>query len=480
MGKVGITSYGVYIPWYRMSRKVITGALGALSGGSQPGEKAVANHDEDSLTMAVAAGMQCMSDVNKEGIEATLFASSTAPYRERESASIIATALDLSSQIRTADLCDSLRTGSTALIWACDAVSAGSLRNVLVCASDNRLGKPGSAEEVALGDAAASAVIGSENVIAAFEGSYSLAYDFPDYRRLPQDRYVRSIEDRFIREEGFSKIIPEAVSGLLKKFKLEAKDFSRVAFPCTNVREHAAIAKRMGFKEEQVLPPLLPTIGEPGSASPLVSLAAILDEARAGDNILIVGYGSGADALYFKVTDAIEKVKDRGRFRRAVNINQKLTSYEKYLIFRGVIPVAGFDDDVPRTQLPLAWRERKTILALKGSRCKRCGTPQYPPQHICVNPSCGAVDEMESYGFADKKAFLFSFTEDHASKCINPPLIYGMIEFEVGNRFPFDITDCEMGTLKTGMPMEMTLRRKYIDELRSVVGYFWKARPVRE
>ena len=55
-----------------------------------------------------------------------------------------------------------------------------------------------------------------------------------------------------------------------------------------------------------------------------------------------------------------------------------------------------------------------------------------------------------------------------------------MIDFDGGGRFVLDITDCEPGTLKVGMPVEMTLRRKYFDENRGIHGYFWKAMPVRD
>jgi 3-hydroxy-3-methylglutaryl CoA synthase len=58
-----ITSYGAYIPLYRINRMTIWGALGFLNPASLlPGEKAVANYDEDGLTMAVAAAIDCLTD----------------------------------------------------------------------------------------------------------------------------------------------------------------------------------------------------------------------------------------------------------------------------------------------------------------------------------------------------------------------------------------------------------------------------------
>jgi len=481
MAGIGITSYGIYIPRYRISRKTISGAMGWLNPGALPGEKAVANYDEDSLTMAVAAGIDCLRGTERARIEGMYFAATTFPYRERESAAIIATALDLRPDIRTADFADSLKAGTTALLSAADSIKAGAVTSMLVCGSDCRLGKPGSSQEMVIGDGAAALLLGRNGVIASLEGSYSVSYDFPDYRRAEYDKFVRAGEDRFIREEGYAKFIPEAISGLLRKYELQTKDFAKVAYPCLNLREHGAIGKRLGFEPSQIQEPLLTVVGEAGTASPLILLVAMLEETKPGDNILLASYGNGAEALFFKVTEEIERVTDRGRLKKYLASKGELTSYEKYLAFRGILPVEiGFGGEVASTQLPLTWRERKTILALYGSKCKRCGTPQYPPQRICVNPDCGATNEMEDYRFSDKGGTLFSYTEDHVASSINPPLIYGMIDFEGGGRFVFGLTDCEPGSLKVGTPVEMSLRRKYLDELRGIHGYFWKAIPIRE
>lgn len=480
MNGIGVAACAVYLPRYRLNRRVISEALEWLNPASLPGEKAVANYDEDSLTMAAAAAMECLKQIDRASIDGLYLASTTAPYQERGNAAIIATALDLPPNIRTADIAGSLKAGTSALLAACDAIKSGGADSLLVCGSDCRLGKPGSPQEMMFGDGAAAVVLGNSGVIASLEGSYSVSYDFPDYRRAAADRFVRSVEDRFIREEGYARFIPEAISGLLGKCGLETKDFARVAYPGINPREHAAIGKRLGFAPEQIQELLIATVGESGAASPLILLAAMLEEARPGDNLLLASYGSGAEAIYLKVTGEIARVKG-GNLRNQLAARRELTSYEQYLAFRGILPVAAaFGEEVAPTQLTLTWRERKEILALYGSQCRRCGTPQYPAQRVCANPDCRATDEMEEYRFSDKRGTLFSYTADNITASVNPPLLYGMIDFEGGGRFVFELTDCDSGSLEIGMPVAMSLRRKYFDEPRGIVGYFWKAVPVLE
>lgn len=477
----GIVAYGAYVPRYRLNRKTISQAIGWLSPAAMPGEKAVANYDEDSLTMGVAAGVGCLAGLERDKVDGLYFATTTAPYREKESAAVMATALDLRPDIRTADLTDTLKAGTSALLAAADAVAAGSSGSVLVCSADVRLGKPGGAQEMLFGDGGAAMLIGNSGVIASLEGSYSVACDFPDYRRAEYDKYVRVTEERFIREQGYGRFVSEAVTGLLNKYKLEPKDIAKVAYPCLNARLYGSIAKGLGFAPEQLQEPLLAAMGDAGAASPLLLVAAMLENAKPGDNIVVASYGDGAEAICFKVTEEITKVKDRKRLSSYLTSKRELEVYEKLLVFRGIIPhEAGFDGEVAPTQLPLAWRERKTILALYGSRCRKCGTAQYPPQSVCVNPECGAVNEMDPLRFSDKKGTIFSVTEDNASYCPNPPLIFAMIDFEGGGRFLFDVADCGPGSAEVGMPVAMSLRRKYTDEFRGIYGYFWKAVPARD
>ena len=477
----GITSYGAYIPLQRIVRKTLSAATGwSTSAASLPGEKAVANYDEDSLTMAVAAAIDCMYEIEREKIDGLYFATTTPPYRERQNAGIIAIALDLRPDIRTSDFSDSIKAGTGALLAACDAVKAGSDENILVCASDCRLGKAGSPQEVIFGEGAAALILGNSDVIASLEGFYSLSYDFMDQWRADGDKFNRMWEDRWIRDEGYTKFIPEAISGLLQKYGLEIKDFAKVIYPCIYLREHAGIAKRLQLDPAQIQQEMLTSIGDTGTAHSLMMLVAALEDAKPGDKILLASYGNGSDALFFQVTEQIEKSRDRRGIKKHLASRKELTSYEKYSSFHNVIPMEmGFRGEVGPSLVSMMWRERKTILTLCGTKCKRCGTPQYPAQRICVNPDCGAIDEMEEYRFSDKKCKLFSYTMDSLAFSASPPEMYGVVDFEGGGRFTFNITDCDPESLKVDMPVEMTFRRKYVDNVRGIHGYFWKAMPAR-
>lgn len=477
---VGIVSYGTYIPRYRLKREVISSALGWLRPAAMAGEKAVAGYDEDSLSLAVNACMQCMKGSEIKDVDCLFFATTSAPYREREGATIIADALGLPSNIRAHDVTDSLKSGTGALILASDSVKSGTARCSLVSAADCRLGKPLSRQEMVFGDAGAAIVMGSDNLIASFEDCYSVVYDFPDYWRTSSDMFTRNLEDRLIRDEGYVKFIPEAVAGLLKKTGLSPKDIAKVVFPCINIRDHNAVGKKMGFEPDQIQEPLLNVIGDSGNASPLLMLIAALDHAKPGDNIIVASHGNGSDALLFQVGAELEQSKDRReKLNQQLNSRIDLAHYDRYLAFRRTLTIEqGPRSEEGPTQLPLTWRERKAIVSLHGSKCKQCGTVHYPPQNICVNEQCEATNEMEYYKLSDKPAVLFSYTEDFLASSINPPVTYGVLDFEGGGRFVFDITDHQTGSLKVGMNMEMTFRRKYLDEPRGIYQYFWKARPL--
>jgi len=478
---VGITAYGTYVPFYRLKRETILKAIGWFNpgiAGLAKGEKAVANYDEDSITLAVAAGMNCFSDIDRENINGLYLVSTTFPNKERGNASIASGALNLSSNVRAADFSGSLKSGTTALISALN--EAGSQES-MVCASDCRLGRAGGTQEQLLGDGAAAVVVGSDKVIASLMGHYSLSYDFPDHRRSDSDKFIRSWEERWVREVGYFKMIPDVINALLTKCGLKMDDITKIVYPPLSMRDHVIIAKTLGLESDKVQAHLLETVGNTGSAHPLLMLIAALEEARPGDKILVASYGSGCDALLFQVTEEIEGLKNRTKLRDNLDYKRELDNYTKYLSFKGMLEkeIGIRGEEVAPTSLSLAWREQNTVLKLVGAKCNACGTPQFPRETVCINPDCGAVDEMEDYSFSDKTGHLFTFTADHLTYSEDPPALYGIIDFEEGGRYWFDITDCTLDSLKVGQPVQMTFRRRYLDKARGVSGYFWKAMPFK-
>ncbi len=155
---IGITSFGAYVPFLRLNRAAIANRL--------KGERPFANFDEDSITMAVAAVLDCLRGVERDSVDGLFFASTTFPYNEKQAATTVAVAADLRRDIMTADYANTLKAGTTALRSAADAVLAGTARRVMVAAADIRLGAPGSLLEQGLGDGAAAFLMGKDEVVA--------------------------------------------------------------------------------------------------------------------------------------------------------------------------------------------------------------------------------------------------------------------------------------------------------------------------
>lgn len=479
----GITSYGAYIPWYRLNRKLIFEQLGWFNPANAAharGEKAVANYDEDTITMAVAAAIDCLADTGRNRIDGVYLASTSFPFAERQNSVVVTEGLDCDNGVRTADFGGSTKAGTTALLTAFDAAKNGT--SIMVCASENRLAKPGSAQEHTYGDGAAAILTGEEGVIAEFKGSFSVSADFIDYRRLPTERFVHGWEDRWIRDEGYSKFIPAAATGLVNKYDLNIADFTKIIIACPVAAAVRSLVKILGATPDQIQDAMIANVGDTGAAMPLMMLVAALEDAKAGDKIMVISYGSGSDALYFEVTDEIKRVR-KGRKGIAGHLADRndMSVYGKYLVYRNLIPleVGIRGEAVAPTAMSTVGREGKGISALTGTKCRACGTPQYPRQRVCVNPECGEIDDMEDYRFSDKIGTVAAFTGDNLAFTWDPPQIYGLVDFKEGGRILLDLTDCTLDSVKVGMPVKMSFRKKYADTDRGYYGYFWKAVPAK-
>ena len=167
---VGIAAFGGYVPRYRLGTET--------SGWDSSQERSVSNFDEDSVTMAVAAGVDCLRGQDRQTVDGLIFSTTTPPYAEKQCAPIITTALDLRRDIFAADITDLLRAGTTGLKTALDSVTAGSAGQVSIISSDNRPTAPRGDTERNLGDAAASFLVSQDGCIATLKGSHSRLASF--------------------------------------------------------------------------------------------------------------------------------------------------------------------------------------------------------------------------------------------------------------------------------------------------------------
>jgi 3-hydroxy-3-methylglutaryl CoA synthase len=473
----GIISYGAYIPLWRLARDNMAAAWGRQSLG---GERSVANHDEDTVTMAVEAAFDCLVGVNRNSVDGLYFASTTPPFREKQCATLIAAAADLKAEIKTADYGNSLRAGTNALMAALDAVNSGSARSVLIIASDCRLAYPRSDCEQGFGDTAVALLIGNAGkLVATVESSYSISNEMYDVWRLDKDIYVQSWEDRFIVEQGYIGNMRKAVSGLMKKEKLSPESISKAILYAPNVRAQQQLAKALGFDvQKQVQDLLFDRVGVCGCSHALLMLVAALEEAKMGDTLLLASYGDGSDAFLLKVTEEGSKTKSSRRGAKGYLASRKtLPSYEKYLSYRGILePQPG----EPFRLFPSAsasWRERNSSIRLHGSKCKNCGLVTFPIQRVCYE--CQAKDNYEEVRLSDMRGKVYTFSLDNlAGRSDDPVIPQIVIESELDNtRIYCMMTDCDPCEIKIGMPVEMTFRRIY--EGAGMYNYFWKCRPVR-
>ncbi|HEX7725837.1 MAG TPA: 3-oxoacyl-[acyl-carrier-protein] synthase III C-terminal domain-containing protein, partial [Rhizomicrobium sp.] len=411
-------------------------------------------------------------------VDGLYFASTTMPFFDRQNAGIIAGALSLGEAISSFDISSSQRAGTSALLAALDGVASGRVNAPLIVAGEKRKARAASSQELAYGDAAAAFTLGKDKVIAKFLGSHSVTLDFVDHFRGGDEDYDYGWEERWIRDEGYSKIVPAAIKALLEKTGANGADIAHLILPCPFAKLDQTLARQSGIDPAKVRDNLASAVGDTGAAHSLLMLAHVLESAKPGDKILIAQFGQGCDTLLFEVTPEIASIKRAG-VSGSLARRKEETNYNKYLGFNGLIELEkGMRAEVDkRTALTVLYRKNDMITGLVGGKCRVCGTGQYPRTRICVNPNCKAVDSQDPYSFADQQGTILSWSADFLTYSMSPPNHYGMITFADGGRFMADITDVEQGQIDSGTKVKMVFRMKDRDEKRGFIRYFWKAVP---
>lgn len=474
----GILRFGAYVPMRRLQRKAMAAANSWFNSALRSqgkGERAMANWDEDSVTMAVAAARDCLGDFARDGVAALHLASTSLPFADRLNAGIVAGALNLPESVAGHDHSATQRAGLSALA---DALGA-SKGPILVTAAEKRRTKAASPLEFSSGDGAAALLVGEGDVVAELVAHANRTVDFVDHYRGDGVAFDYTWEERWIRDEGYNKIVPATLKDLFAKAGVAPADVAHFCMPCTLAKVSASVAKKAGLSEAAVRDNLAAVCGDTGAAHALVMFAHALESAKPGELILVVAFGQGCDAMLFRATDRIGSVRPARGVSGWLARRREETNYQKFLAFNDTIEIErGMRSEVDKaTALSSLYRNRETVTGFVGGKCNVCGTLQFPKTNICVNPNCNAFHSQEPQPFADLEGRIMSYTADNLTYTADPPACYGMVQFDVGGRVMIDFTDVAPEEIDVGKKMDMVFRIKDHDAQRGFTRYFWKATP---
>ncbi|MEM2901263.1 MAG: hydroxymethylglutaryl-CoA synthase [Candidatus Bathyarchaeia archaeon] len=491
----GIVGYGVYIPVKRIETEVIVkareqgrpdlqGLVEKVRDGLLLRYKSIADYSEDVTTMATEASENAlaMADIDPKKIGTVVLGSESKPYAVGSSARHAASFVGIGERVYVSDLEGACNSAMQGMDFVKNQVEALEIDYGLVIGSDIAQAPIGDPLEYACGSGAAAYVIGRDKTIADIVdvAPYSSLYmDFWRREGVPvPSHFGKTTVDAYITH------VTGAIKGLLERHKgLKLSDFDAITFhqpsgylplkTCRTLSEPdpnvfgEEIAERMKLTEEDVdnkVKPWLKVLdmGNTYAASTPITLAAILDNAQPGQNILAVSYGSGAYsvAMWFKVKDEIEKkrgltpkVEDYINRRREIPLNiylnhirERMTGAKRFFMRSRIIGVVeGVEEAV----------------FVEAQICEGCKRIYYPPRKRCLRWEC------------EKALTTLKYPRTGILKEYRPIEIHERFKsnysFYKGGQVL--LVDCELDELRKNMPVELVIRRLNYEGREGIIQY---------
>jgi hydroxymethylglutaryl-CoA synthase len=313
---VGIVGYGAYVPRYRLPASEVARVWSDGGAGLPVKQKAVAGLDEDTVTMSIEAARNALAraDIDPRDIRAVWVGSESHPYAVKPTSTIVAEALGVAPNIQAADLEFACKAGSEAVVAGIGLVGSGMGKYVLAIGMDTAQGRPGDALEYTAASGGAALLLGpGEESLAVYEGMLSHVTDTPDFWRRAYQHYP-SHGHRFTGEPAYFEHTISAGRRLMEEMGTQPSDYAYAVFHQPNTKFPQRAGQMLGFRPEQIKTGLLVSwIGNTYAGSALIGLTAILDEAKPGDRVFMVSFGSGAgsDAFSLRVTEHITERQGR-------------------------------------------------------------------------------------------------------------------------------------------------------------------------
>jgi 3-hydroxy-3-methylglutaryl CoA synthase/uncharacterized OB-fold protein len=462
-----VIAMGGYSPLLRADRKILAREM-AWSGLAMPrsGYRALAGWDEDPVSMATEAAR----DLVAEAPSALRFVSTSAYFTDRLQAGIVLDALALPRSVRSSDLANTRRAATSALL---DALLTDSCD--VVVAAEKRETQPGSAAQLAYGDGAAAIRTGSHGG-ARLVGYASLSHDLVDRYTSRDHRTPYSYEARFVRDVAVPEIMLPVIRTACEKAGIEPERIAHVAAAEPVDGCWKAAARKLGLAAPNHCDTVSENVGDLGSAHPLYGLGLALDAAAAGEIVLMLGFGSGADALLF---EKIGPVPGTAAMVRQLEEGVVLANASRFFSLAGAIELDwGMRGEFEqKAQATVIERIGRDVIGFIGGR-DSTGNVQFPKSAFPVNPALSATEAMPDVRLADLEARIVSITADRLNFTPDPPFDFGLVQFENGARLLMEMTDRPESGFNVGDAVRMRLRVKSINPRLGFRTWFWKAAPV--
>ena len=358
----------------------------------------------------------------------------------------------------------SLRSGTQALRVGLNAVAAGA-RRVLVAVADQRKSPAGSKTEPDMGDGAVALLLGPDSVVTIrnLRSEYSTTMD---RWRLQGEDFVRQGDERFTSKIVYEDSVAAAIKQALAEAGLTPAQISKIAVAGADHRASVAAAVAGGFKAAAVAGEAVHTkAGHCGAAAGLLGLVAGLEQAAAGDTVLLANYGDGTD-LVLATAKTAQPIGSP--LTRQLELGRPL-KYAQFLRFKALVETETI---YPQTSEISIWRDAKYQIRLYGPRCNHCGAIQYPPRRICYK--CKTKDQFTEVQLS-KHGQLFTFTVEHLFPIPDTRLITAAVDLTDGARMYTQLTDCAAEDVAIGMKLRLAFR--VLHRGGGFYHYFWKAAP---
>lgn len=345
----GIISYGTYIPKYRIKISDIASFWKKNASEIQKGlglsEKSVASVDEDATTLSIEAALIAIESgkIPLEDIKALAVGSESHPYAVKPTSTIVGEILGIPHNYLAIDTQFACKAATAAMRLISKMDELKEHKYGLVIGSDVAQAKPGDALEYTAASAAAAFIMGAGNqVIAQITASTSYSSDTPDFWRRDGQKFP-SHGGRFTGDPAYFTHIINASIHLLDKTRSKPEEFDYAIFHMPNCKFPKEVARKLGFSPEQLEAGFkVEQIGNPYSASSLLGLAAVLDQAKPNQKIFLCSYGSGAgsDAFVLETTKEITNYQRKNPVRVADQINHK--DYIEYADLLKILMSKGY------------------------------------------------------------------------------------------------------------------------------------------